>query len=171
MEPIKQSVIQLRIELKKFDSIEEIMAYPLMKERVGHHVHELWKSRVNRPTPPAGMRYVKDTVDVMIDQNELTTSFMMKHYADVHNKVSSIPGVRRHIMTHVCSSAINDVLKSCTVALKQGDKLNVKEQRAKLTIIYIDQEKREITVMFKKLKETWTINKFVNDVLDGELYL
>lgn len=29
METVKQSVIQLRIELEKFNSIEEIMAYPL----------------------------------------------------------------------------------------------------------------------------------------------
>lgn len=171
MEPIKQSVIQLRIELKKFNSIEEIMHYPLTRDRITYHVRKLRDSRMLIHALSAGAHYKRDTIDVMIDDNELTTPFMMIHYADVHNKVSSIPGVRRNVMTNVCQKAINDVLKSCTVALKQGDKLNVKDQRAKLTISYIDQEKSEITVMFKKLKETWAINKFVNEVLAGELYI
>lgn len=171
METVKQSVIQLRIELKRFDSIEEIMAYPLTRDRIAYYVRKLIDSRMLRPAPPVGAHYKRDVVDVMIDDNELTTPFMMMYYADVHNKVSSIPGVRRNVMSYICQKAINDVLKACTLMLKQGDKLNVKDQRAKLTISYIDQEKSEIIIMFKKLKETWAINKFVNEVLAGELYI
>ncbi len=170
-EQVKQSVISLRIQMEVFNTIKDVMAYPMTRERIGHYVQELRKSRINRPASPQGMHYKKDTVDVMIDENELTTPFMMEYYADVHNKISSIPGVRRQVMTHICNQAIKDVLESCIVFIKQGDKLKVKDSRAKLTILNIIQETGTVKVEFKKLREEWPIDKLVRDIKEGGLCL
>lgn len=171
MKTAEKSVVQLRIQLKKFNSIEEIMNDNIMKQRLNHYVKQIRDSRNDRPDPKPGYHYKKDAVDVMMNENELTTPFMLLHYADVHNKVSSIPSSKRKVMEFLFSSAVSDVFEHYTIHIKQGDKLNVKDVKAKLNIISINQEKGDVIVEMKKVTETWPIKQLVNDIMSGNIFM
>ena len=161
--------INLRIPLLEFKSIEDALNNEQVKNSIKDEINKLISSRINRPSAPAGMHYKRDIIDVMIDEYELTLSFMLEHFADVYNKVSNIPGTRRNVMSHVCMNAIAIVLKANTVIVKEKDKFHVNGSRAKLSVIKIDTKDKSITVRLNKIDETWLINDFVKSLLDKTL--
>ena len=164
----KKSPIQLRIPLKVYKNIEEIMVEPLLEQRIRHYISVLLSERTSRKAL-AGMRFLRDAVDAMINEKELNTAFMLAHYADVHNKVSSIPASKRNVMSYICTRSINDVLNDSIVYAHQGDKFNVAGSKSKLSIVSINETDSTLVVELKKVKETWPIQQFVNSVIDKTL--
>jgi hypothetical protein len=161
--------VEIFINLKNFNNIEEVMAYPLTKEKVEEQIEHLRKERRTRPLPPPGRRYVRDAVDIMMDENELNTDFMIDHYLGVYHKVSNIPYSKRQVMHFICQNAINAVIRSLHVSIKEGDKLNVEGSKAKLNIIKFDKEKNTVKVMMLKKTEVWGIDQLATSLVRGDL--
>lgn len=170
MKEIEKSHIQLRIQLNTFDSVEEVLAFPLTKVCIERHISNAKSARFIRPNAGPGRRYIRDGFDIMSDNGEMNVEFMLTYFADVHNKVSPIPRIKRDTMLYICGNAINEVLKSCTVIVVQGDKMNVVGSRAKLTVLRIMEQDSTIEVQLLKVKEIWPVAKFVQSVKDGTLY-
>ena len=163
--------LSIKIRLKSFNTIDEVVNDTFFVARVKHHLGEVLKQRLKRPEAPVGYHYKKDGLDLLIQDELITSKYFINNYADIYNKVSSITSARREVISFVCSKAVNDTLNHYDIDVTAGDKFNVKESRAKLKVIEIKQENNTVTIEMLKVRETWPISKLVESVSDGTLTL
>ena len=163
--------LSIKIRLKSFNTIDEVVNDTFFVARVKHHLGEVLKQRLKRPEAPAGYKYKKDGLDLLIANNEAEVHFFVNNFPDIYAKVSNITSARRDVISFVCNNAIEDTFENYDINVTTGDKFNVKESKAKLKVISIKQEDSTITVELLKKRETWPIQKFVESVSDGTLIL
>ena len=161
--------VEIFITLKSFKDVRDIMSYPLTRDKIEEQINELKKERRTRPEPPPGRHYVRNGIDMMMEQNEFNTDFMMEHYLDVYYKVIYMPRSKREVMHFICQNAFNAVIRSLHVSIKEGDKLNVEGSKAKLNIIKFDKEKNTVKVMMLKKTEVWGIDQLATSLVRGDL--
>jgi len=163
--------LAINIRLKSFNSIEEMVKDNYFVDRVKYYLDEILRQRFLREDAPAGYRYKKDGLDLLIQDELATSKYFINNYPNIYNKISSITSARRNVIEFVCGKAVNDTLNNYKINVTVGDKFNVKESRAKLKVIDIKQEDNTITIEMLKKRETWPISKFVESVIDGTLTL
>ena len=163
--------IVIKIRLKSFNSIDEVVSDEFFVDRVKHHLSVVLKKRRERQEPPVGYHYKKDGLDMLINDGLCNYVYFIKNFPDIYAKVSNISSARRDVIIFVCNNAIKETLEHYDIAVTSGDKFNVKESRAKLKVISIKQEDSNITIEMLKKRETWPIQKFVESVSDGTLTL
>ena len=163
--------LSIKIRLKSFNSINEVVNDTFFVARVKHHLDEVLKQRRTRPEAPVGYHYKKDGLDLLIANNEAEVHFFVNNFPDIYEKVSNITSARRDVISFVCNNAVRETLDHYDINVIADNKFNVKESRAKLKVISIKQEDNTITIEMLKKRETWPIQKFVESVSDGTLTL
>lgn len=160
-----------RISLeRKFSSIEELLSNEDFLPYLENEVSSFINQRLNRPELPHGKRYVRDAVDTMLAEGEITTSFMLEYYPHIYHKISSMPSAKRDVVSHICSNAINKFIQETTIYVEEFSKLNVRDSKAKLKVLSIDNGEQKVKIEFLKKRETWNIGKLVKKIEDGTLW-
>lgn len=163
--------VSIKIRLKSFNSIEEVVNDEFFVDRVKHYLGEILKQRHVRKEPPAGYHYKKDGLDMLMNESNANYLYFINNFPDIYAKVSNISSARREVISFVCSNAVRETLDHYDINVIADNKFNVKESRAKLKVISIKQEDNTITIEMLKKRETWPIQKFVESVSDGTLTL
>lgn len=160
-----------RISLQRnFSSIEELLSSEDFLPYLEKEVSSVRTKRLNRPEPPHGKRYVRDAVDTMLAEGEITTSFMLEYYPHIYRKISSMPSARRDVVSYICDNAIDKFMNETTIHIEENSKLFVKDSKAKIKVLSIDNEKEQVKIEFLKKRETWDIGELVKKIEDGTLW-
>lgn len=160
-----------RISLqRKFSSIEELMSNEDFLPYLQKEVNAITSKRLNRAEPPAGMHYKRTAIDQMMEASELNVNFMLEYYPHIHRKISSMPSAKRDVVSYICGNAINKFMDETTIHLEEYSKLNVKDSKAKLKILSIDDKKNQVKIEFLKKRENWDIGEIVKKIEDGTLW-
>lgn len=163
--------LSIKIRLKSFNSIDEVVNDTFFVARVKYHLSEVLKQRHARPAAPIGYHYKKDGLDMLVNESNANYVYFINNFPDIYAKVSNISSARRDVISFVCNNAVAETLDHYDITVIAGNKFHVKESRAKLKVIDIKQEDSTITIEMLKKRETWPIQKFVNSVSDGTLTL
>lgn len=163
--------LSIKIRLKSFNSIDEVVNDTLFVARVKYHLEKVLVERVGRKDPPAGYHYKKDGLDMLMNEDNANHVYFINNFPDIYAKVSNISSARRDVISFVCNNAVAETLDHYDITVTSGNKFHVKESRAKLKVIDIKQEDSTVTIEMLKQRETWPIQKFVESVSDGTLTL
>ena len=98
--------IAIKIRLKSFNSIDEVVSDEFFVDRVKHHLSDVLKKRRERQEPPVGYYYKKDGLDMLINDGVCNYVYFINNFPDIYAKVSSISSARRDVISFVCNNAI-----------------------------------------------------------------
>lgn len=165
----KEIVTSITIISKSFRTIIEICQDPEFRKFVQKNVNALHKQRHERPVAGEGRYYAKTGYDYLQNDNELSTAYFADAFPDIYIKRSSLSSAKRAIIAQSCFPAITETIKHYEVVVSVGDKLSVKDQRAKLQVLALDNSACTIKVRMLKVTEVWPIDRFVKSLEQGDI--
>jgi len=97
--------------MKKYETIEELIADPLFQKNVDKSLSELISQLKRRPEPKPGYHYKRDWYDRMYSENALNSLFFLKNIQQIWAKKSNLNSEYRAIIQHVCDIALHRTLR------------------------------------------------------------
>ena len=79
--------IVIKIRLKSFNSIDEVVSDEFFVDRVKHHLGEVLKQRLKRPEAPVGYHYKKDGLDILMNESNANHVYFINNFPDIYAKV------------------------------------------------------------------------------------
>ena len=107
----------------------------------------------------------------MNDDDQFNAEFLIQQYAEIRMKKSSLSSQRRAVVVDVVEQAIQELLDQNKLTIVPGCVFSVRNERARMKIVSIDNKNETLVISFKNKRETWSFIKLVDGIRSNVLIL
>ena len=161
----------IEVTLKDYTHVAQVLADSGLINATNNAVNNIFHKLRNRPLLPKGEVYIKTLYEKMNDDGQLDAEFLIQEYAEIRMKKSNLSSQRRVVVADVVEEAINELLDQNKLTVVPGSVFAVRNSRARMKIVSIDNEEETLVISFKKKRETWSFIKLINGIRSNVLIM
>ena len=161
----------IEVTLKDYTHVAHVLADSKLINTTNNAVNNIFHKLRNRPLLPKGEVYIKTLYEKMNDDGQLDAEFLIQEYAEIRMKKSNLSSQRRAVVADVVEEAINELLDQNKLTVVPGSVFAVRNSRARMKVVSIDNEEETLIISFKNKRETWSFIKLVDGIRNNVLTL
>ena len=161
----------IEITLKDYTHVAQVLADSGLINATNNAVNNIFHRLRNRPLLPKGEVYIKTLYEKMNDDGQLDAEFLIQEYAEIRMKKSNLSSQRRAVVSDVVEEAINELLDQNKLTVVPGSVFAVRNSRARMKVVSIDNEEETLVISFKKKRETWSFIKLIDGIRSNVLIM
>ena len=161
----------IEVTLKDYAHVAHVLADSKLIDTTNNVIDATFQRLRNRPILPKGEVYIKSLYEKMNDDDQFNAEFLIQQYAEIRMKKSNLSSQRRAVVVDVVEQAIQELLDQNKLTIIPGSIFSVRNERARMKIVSIDNEEETLVISFKKKRETWSFIKLIDGIRSNVLTL
>lgn len=161
----------IEVTLKDYTHVAQVLADSGLINATNNAVNNIFHKLRNRPLLQKGEVYIKTLYEKMNDDGQLDAEFLIQEYAEIRMKKSSLSSQRRAVVVDVVEQAIQELLDQNKLTIVPGCVFGVRNERARMKVVSIDNEEETLVISFKKKRETWSFIKLIDGIRSNVLIM
>ena len=161
----------IEITLKDYTHVAHVLADSGLINATNNAVNNIFHKLRNRPLLPKGEVYIKTLYEKMNDDGQLDAEFLIQEYVEIRMKKSNLSSQRRAVVSNVVEEAIIELLDQNKLTVVPGSVFAVRNSRARMKVVSIDNEEETLVISFKKKRETWSFIKLIDGIRSNVLIM
>lgn len=161
----------IEVTLKDYTHVAQVLADSKLIDTTNNVINAIFHSLRNRPALPKGEVYIKSLYEKMNDDDQFNAEFLIQEYAEIRMKKSNLSSQRRAVVADVVEEAIQELLDQNKLTIVPGCIFSVRNERARMKVVSIDNEEETLVISFKKKRETWSFIKLIDGIRSNVLTL
>ena len=161
----------IKLTLKDYTHVAQVLADSKLIDTTNNVINATFHSLRNRPILPKGEVYIKSLYEKMNDDDQFNAEFLIQEYAEIRMKKSNLSSQRRVVVADVVEQAIQELLDQNKLTIVPGCIFSVRNVRARMKIVSIDNKNETLVISFKNKRETWSFIKLIDGIRSNVLTL
>lgn len=161
----------IEVTLKDYTHVAQVLADSKLIDTTNNVINAIFHSLRNRPALPKGEVYIKSLYEKMNDDDQFNAEFLIQEYAEIRMKKSNLSSQRRAVVADVVEQAIQELLDQNKLTIVPGCIFSVRNERARMKVVSIDNEEETLVISFKKKRETWSFIKLIDGIRSNVITL
>lgn len=161
----------IEVTLKDYTHVAQVLADSKLIDTTNIVINATFHRLRNRPALPKGQVYIKSLYEKMNDDDQFNAEFLIQEYAEIRMKKSNLSSQRRAVVADVVEQALQGLLDQSKLTIVPGCVFAVRNERARMKVVSIDNEEETLVISFKKKRETWSFIKLIDGIRSNVLTL
>lgn len=161
----------IEVTLKDYTHVAQVLADSKLIDTTNNVINATFHRLRNRPLLPKGEVYIKTLYEKMNDDDQFNAEFLIQEYTEIRMKKSNLSSQRRAVVADIIEQAIIELVDQNKLTIVPGCIFSVRNERARMKIVSIDNKNEDLVISFKNKRETWPFIKLIDGIRSNVLTL